>query len=106
MPSILKFMYKIKIIKLIALFEYLATVESSGAYMNILTALEEVNQRIFNKEERNLTKDDFYPLINIYRIYSEIRPYDLKLRKHIMTKMQEFYDLQKEILDKNKKTNT
>lgn len=99
-------MYKIKIIKLIALFEYLATVESSGAYMNILTALEEVNQRIFNKEERNLTKDDFYPLINIYRIYSEIRPYDLKLRKHIMTKMQEFYDLQKEILDKNKKTNT
>lgn len=103
MPSIPKFKCKIKIIKLIALFEYLVTVESSGAYIKILNALEEVNQRIFNKDEKNLTKEDFHPLINIYRIYSEVKPYDLKLGKHIMDKMQEFYDLQNEILDKNKK---
>jgi hypothetical protein len=99
-------MFKIKIIKLIALFEYLVTVESSGAYIKILNALEEVHQQIFNKEERNLKKDDFYPLNNIYRIYSEVKPYDLKLGKHIMNKMQEFYDLQNEILDKNKNSNT
>ena len=93
-------MCKVKIIKLIALFEYLAHVETSPAFKKILKAYNNVYLAISNKEEKNISEKDFKPLLNVYKIYSEARPKDLLLGKYVMDKMQEFYNYQKKIVEK------
>ena len=89
-------------IKLIALFEYFVFVEDSKVYSRILKAYNKVLKNVEKKIKQDLTEDDFKPLLNVYRIYTETRPSDLKFGKHVMDKMQELYELEQKIIPKNR----
>ena len=67
-------MYEIKLIKLIALLEYLTHNENFKAHNDILKSYKRVFKSIADKEEKNYNKNDFDPLQNVYRIYSEAPP--------------------------------
>lgn len=89
---------KLKLIKLIALFEYLNYVENFKAYKDILKLYKKVWSNIENKEQKQMFEEDFKPLQNIFRIFFEAVPSDDDLSNYLVEKMQEFYELKNKII--------
>ncbi len=82
---------KVKLTKLIALFEYLMYIENCGAYKEICQLYKKIWENIKDKE--NFIDQDFLPMQNITRLFFEAIPSDDKLSEYLIYKMQEFYEL-------------
>lgn len=95
---------KNKLMKLIAFFEFLTASENSKAYKTILKSYNKVLQNIIQKQNNELLERDFEPLMNVYRIFLEVRPKDPIFGKYVMREMQEFYELQEKTIAKNTDT--
>tara|TARA_R110002051_G_scaffold272525_4_gene333014 strand:+ start:799 stop:1086 length:288 start_codon:yes stop_codon:yes gene_type:complete len=93
-------MYKTKLIKVIALFEYLIQIEDSSTYRQILTAYNQLLLNINNKEKVDFIKADFKPLQNVYKMYYESPSADKVLGKYILNLMQELYEIELQIFKK------
>ena len=91
----------IKLVQLIAFFEFLTASENSKAYKTILKSYNKVLQNIVQKQNDKLLEQDFEPLVNVYRIFLEVRPTSPVFGEYVMRKMQEFYELQEKIIKKN-----
>ncbi|MDY3339575.1 hypothetical protein PG279_10380 [Riemerella anatipestifer] len=78
-----------KIIKIIALYEFLIYVENRKVYKDILNKYKKV---MFNISDGNIKKEHFDPLLNVFRLFFEAIPSDDVLAKYIIDKMQEFYE--------------
>ncbi len=89
---------KLKLIKIIALFEYLIYNEDFKAYRDILKLYKKVWFNIENKSSEDFLEEDFMPLMNITRLFFEAIPSDDKLSDYLVEKMQEFYELYKQIV--------
>jgi hypothetical protein len=83
-------MYEI-LIKIIALFELLICLENRQVYKDILSKYKKVLFNISNRKE-DLKKEDFEPLLNVFRLYFEAIPSNDILVKYLADKMQDFYE--------------
>lgn len=92
-------MYKVKLIKIIALLEQLIIEEDFGAYHKILKSYRTVKRNIMEKKEEQMTEEDFISLQNVYRIYTEAPPSNVVLGTDIRNHMQELYELERKILE-------
>lgn len=81
---------KFKLIELIALLKYLIHSENFDVYKKILSRYSLVLEKI--NSDKNIKKEFFDPLQNVFRLYLEAPPKDKVIGRYILDKMQELYE--------------
>lgn len=81
-----------KIIQLIALFDYLISIEEQEAYCCVRKQYQKLLIQLGEVKNQNF---DFSLIQNVFRLMFEAPTNDKFLGKYILDKMQEIYDLSK-----------
>lgn len=94
---------KVKIIKLIGLFECLYNLEKKNNYNKILILYNKCLINIIDKENNEIIEEDFSSLINVTRLFFEVRPKNNELAEYILNRIQDCYELERKIIEQNLK---
>lgn len=90
---------EVNVIQLIGIFKYLLFIENFPAYGKLL---ENYSDLLINIQVRRNIEDiveyDFKPVESSFRILQEAPPRDVKLGMYILERMQEIYEIQREII--------
>lgn len=93
----------VRIAKIMALFEYLISIENFSAYTKILHLYRICLINIIDKENDEISEEDLSSLLNVSRLFFEAPPSNKILMKFIIDKMQESYELERKIIEQNSK---
>ena len=91
------FQIKEKLVEVISLFKYLTYIDNFNVYNKILNNYQKVYRGIKNKENSEICKEDFEPVLNVFRMFMEAVPSEKYLTKYILEKMQEVYEFHEKL---------